>query len=126
MSLSNKPLGYAQPLDKNLQPVQVAGNIRCRDGAGTPKESPQTVSTSTTTLTVPTGAVSLSMLATAADLRFGDNATLDGTTDEGYDFLPQDSRISIDVSNKNSVYVVRDAGVNVTLYFHFAMLGDAT
>ena len=109
------------PRDGNNKEIQAALEIRNRDGTATPLESPQTVGAAATSLVVPTGAVALWLYASDGALKFGDNAVLDGTANEGYSLLPQGNAITIPCADMGTVYLMRNAG-NVITYFHFEML----
>ena len=61
------------------------------------------------------------MKAKDADMRFGDNSTLDGSANKGHDILYDGERITLDVINGTSINVLRDAATDVTLTYTFLM-----
>lgn len=85
----------------------------------TPNESPLTVSTVVLELVPHPHAKTLHLRPVGADVRYGDNGTLDGTANEGYAVVADGGSIDIPVTPGGSVYVLRDAAVNVALGFHF-------
>lgn len=114
--------GGTLPIDGNHKPIQVASQIITQDGTGTPQESPLTVSSVVLELVIPTNADVLYIRAAVADIRYGDNATLDGTADDGYGLIPAGTALRIPCADGTSVHVLRDAAVDATAYFHFETL----
>jgi hypothetical protein len=114
--------GGTLPIDGNHKPVQVASNIISQDGTGTPLDSPQTISSSVVTVVPATNADLMYCRAAVADIRYGDNATLDGTADEGYGLIPAGSALYIPCADGGSIFFLRDAAADATLYFHFEQL----
>jgi hypothetical protein len=81
--------------------------------------SPDTdVGTTPVALVVPSGARYLHLRASAA-IRFGSNATLDGTADDGYDYLPAyEPSGAIPVLNETTMYVRINAGSGTCTVWH--------
>ncbi len=111
--------GGALPIDNNHKPIQVGYNQTPEDASGTPKTSPLTVSSSALELVPPDNSLLLTIRATVADIRVGDNVTMDGTLGDGYGFIPAGTAKEIDVADGASVWVLRDAAVDATAYFEF-------
>lgn len=114
--------GGALPRDANKASIPVASQIDMQDATGTPQVSPLTVADTALEVVIPTNAILCTLSPAGADLRFGDNATLDGTSGNGYFLLPDGEDKTIPVADGNSFWVVRDAGVSVTLSFFFEIL----
>jgi hypothetical protein len=110
------------PIDGNNRAVQTAQRAVYQDAQETPKVSPLTVSSTALEIVPPTDAILFSARAVGADVRVGDNATLDGTEDEGYTLLPDGEWMLIPVANGASLHVVRDDDTDAELYFHFEVL----
>ena len=121
MTTAIESQGGALPKDVNKFPIQVARGCVYQDADPSPNVSPLTVSSTAIDLIMPDNAVVLHLLPTGDDLRFGDNATLDGTEDEGYFLLPSGTLRPIPVSGGDAVYLKRNSG-DVTLFFYIEVL----
>lgn len=110
------------PLDPNHKPIQVTYNHTQQDASSTPKVSPLTVSTVVLELVPPGDAIQLIIRATVADIRHGDNNTLDGTAADGYTVIPAGTAKEIDCADGASIFVLRDAGTDATANFEFKRL----
>jgi hypothetical protein len=95
-----------------------------RDATATPLESPLTVSSTVLEIKLHTHASILHLRPVNADVRYGDNGTLDGTADEGYAVVKDGASLDIPVKNGASIYVVRDSSTDVFLSFHFVVMKD--
>ena len=118
----NSQGGGALPTDANNKPIQVAAGIQNRDAESTPNESPLTVTDTVDEIKIPINAAVLVVRAEDADLRIGDNSTLDGTANEGYFLIEDNERQAFPVAGGTSLHVMRDAAVSVKMYFYFEML----
>ena len=119
VSFSGNDLGT----DSNGNAVQFGGTMVPEDATGTPIPSPKTVSSTAIALVVPAGAIKLAVYPIGADLRVGDNSDLDGSaTLKGYVFVAEDTWKEFDVANGDTIYVLRNASVDVTLHFYFTVL----
>ena len=109
------------PIDQAGNPVQVGHTIVCHDGHGTTNVSPKAVAGTAIAITAPTNAVRLWVKCDTNDLRFGENATLDGSAiDKGYAILVKDLEYQpIPVSKASAItYFVQDsAGGNLHFFF---------
>jgi len=112
-------VGNTLPLDPNGNPIQVARSIQTQDGTGTPQDSPKTSVTTVLTLVPPANAVVCWIQSSVAG-RVGDNATLDGTADEGYFPLAADTPKAIPCAGGGNVYFLPDSSASV--YFYFEMM----
>ncbi len=122
MSVDNPGAG-GLPRGPNGEPIQVASSIQTQDDTGTPEISPKTVTNGAViTLIVPDNAVVCNLTAFDNDLRFGDNATLDGTGDgKGYNIIPSGSSRPVACAGMAKVYLLGDTATVVT-GFDFEML----
>jgi hypothetical protein len=92
-----------------------------QDDTATPNVSPDTdVGTTPVALAIPAGCKWLHLRASAA-IRFGTNATLDGTADEGYDYLPAyEASGAIPVLDGTAVYVrINAASGTCSVWYRF-------
>lgn len=92
-----------------------------QDATGTPVVSPKTsLGTTPVALAIPTGARTL-WLTPLATIRYGSNATLDGTANEGYDIVfAGTTSPPIPVVDGTAIYIRIDASSGTTsCYFHF-------
>ena len=113
----------SMPEDSQNKAIQVAHNVQMRDATTpTPRESPLTVSGSVLEIKIPNNAIVLNIFAGVNNLRFGDNAVLDGTANEGYAILTAGNFVSLPVASKDSIHVLRDGASDVTMTFWFEML----
>jgi len=96
--------------------------IITQDATGTPQDSPLTVSSTPLALVKPAGAEWLVLRPVGADCRFGDNAVLDGTANEGYAVVLDGLEARIPVRNSGNIWVLRDAAVDVGLGFYYEVL----
>ena len=109
--------------DSNGEAIQFGGGIVTQDATGTPQVSPLTVSSSVKTIVPPAGAIRFSVFPTLADLRIGDNTTLDGSAaGKGYVFVDQDTWAHFDCANGNNIYALRNASTDVGMHFYFTVL----
>jgi len=79
----------ALPRDDNGTAIQVGSNMLPQDATATPNVSPKATSVTPLALVVPDRAVVM-WIKVDSDHRFGDNAVLDATADEGYITLTSD------------------------------------
>lgn len=115
--------GGSLPKDANSKPINVASRFQNRDNTTpTAQESPLTVAGTPLEIVIPDNAVLVKIRASGADLRIGDNSTLDGTAGKGYFLLPDGFTITEPVADGNSIYVMRNAAVSVTMSFNFEIL----
>lgn len=92
-----------------------------QDDTATPNVSPDTdVGTTPVALAIPPGAKFLHLRASAA-IRFGTNATLDGTEDDGYDYLPAyEPSGAIPVLDGTAMYVrINASSGTCSVYYRF-------
>jgi len=115
--------GGSLPRGGGGEAIQVAYKTKNRDATTpTPRESPLTVSTTVLELKTPANAVVLVMFAGSNNLRFGDNATLDGTANKGYFVLTAGNFVALPVASAGSVWVKRDGAADVIVSFYYEML----
>jgi hypothetical protein len=107
--------------DEDLTEVVIATS----DAAGSQKDSPYTsVGTSVVSITAPAKARAVSLLADAA-LRYGENATLDGTADDGYDYLPAYQKEVIPTRpGKLTYFRINAASGTCSVYFKFYLTAE--
>ena len=111
------------PQDAANRSIQVAHQIQMRDNSGTPKESPLTVSSSVLELVPPVNAVVLHLIAATNNLRFGDNAVLDGTAGDGYGIVTSGNSVDLACADGTSIHVLKDGASDVIMSFWFDILG---
>jgi len=120
MAITNKG-GGSLPIDASGKPIPVASSTQQRDGTATALESPVTVSATASTITIPTNAIVMVATSLDANCRFGDNTTLDGTANNGYDYIKQDTTRAIPVAGESTINFLRDSTTDVRLIFSFEM-----
>lgn len=104
--------------DTNNQVMHVARRIRTQDGnTGTPKESPLTVSSTIIEIQVPAEAIELIIIDVSADMRFSEDPTMGR-----YAVMPANTGLVLQCADGESLYVVRNGGIDVTMQFYFHCL----
>lgn len=111
--------GGALPAGGSGASIQVAYGVMNRDAESTPNESPLTVSDTVDEIKIPVNAALVVFTAVDADCRFGDNNTLDGAANKGYDIVLENSIRAVPCAGGASIFVKRDAAVSVKLYYSF-------
>lgn len=98
------------PTDRSGNPLPYASKIMTQDGAATPIVSPKTGITTAQVFTPPVGAVAMIFQASAA-CRYGDNATLDGSTVfKGYKKGGALTDTSISCVAGQNIYIAAESG----------------
>lgn len=106
----------SQPVDGAHVAVQGIGNgIQTSDASSTPKLSGLSLSTTTTALSTPESAVTLSMICNV-DFTFSE---IDSTTQVVT--VPANTLITIDIANCSTIYVA-SAGTSPVLSFYYTMV----
>lgn len=95
--------------------IQAGKSFVTKDVTGTPKTSPLTVSSSVITIAIPTNAYQMQLYAISADVRISEESTAAAN----YFVLKATVNMTIDVANMDTLYLLRDAAVDATLYFLF-------
>ena len=118
---------HALPQDANGHDIQAPSKWVAQDATGTPNKSPLTVSSTEIDIIVPEDAVTMVLSPVGADLRV---AVADGGTAAApYRVIKDGTTVPIPVANVSGtgaagVFLLRDASTNVTLHFHFEMIGS--
>ncbi len=113
-------VGKPLPRDSNLNPIPVACDIITQDGtAVTPLESPQSLTTTAVKTIVPPAGALVMVGRSAADVRYGDNVTLDGTANEGYMLCSGGVDFRVPCADGGSIYVRNDVTGTNNFYFFF-------
>lgn len=113
-------MGKPLPRDSNLNPIPVACDIITQDGTSpTPVESPKSLTTTAVFTFVPPAGALVMVCRSAADVRYGDNATLDGTANEGYMLAAGNTDFRIPCADVGNIYVRNDVTGTNNFYFFF-------
>lgn len=115
--------GGVLPRDEKSNPVQVASSIVTKDGTGTPIDSPKSLTTTAVFTFVPPSKAVMMVCRSAAAFRYGDNATLDGTANEGYMAASADTDTRIPCAGGGSIYVRNESTGTNNFFFYFELLG---
>jgi len=116
--------------DANNRAIQVAGSIFMEDATTpTPNTFPfSTGGAGAIELKIPRIAVEtkdglvLHLKAKDADLKVGKEAVMDGTAGEGNFLLEDGERQAFPCSDGVSIFIARDAGVDVTVHGYFEVV----
>ena len=108
--------------------IQVAQNILNQDASVPKKISPLTVSSTVLEIIPPRFGLVIILNADLADLRYGTNQDLDSTItapveNHGYMLLRDGNSIAVPVADGDSLFLLRDASTDVTLYFSWERAG---
>ena len=105
------------PEDGNRERIMMASRVIYQDGTlPTALESPITVTDSITELKIPDNCPIVTLTPQGADLDVGRDATLTA----GFTMIPAGLPRSFEVVDQASLFLRRNAGVSVTLFFDFA------
>lgn len=118
MKASNGALSGGVATDNNNNPLQAAGSFVTTDATPTtPIVSPVAISSTVVALTIPDNAVEVILMPSLADLRISE---LPGMA--SYDIVRQNTKESIPVAKVQTLYIKRDATVDVSLLFRFTII----
>ena len=123
MAIDNRG-GGALPLDANGNAIQSGTEFLTEDATGTPVISPfTTTNADVKTLTVPENVAACVFTPVGADIRVGENVTLDGTgTGKGYVVIPDKTSQAYPVAGMTSVFFKRNAVVDAEVSFRWERL----